>query len=93
MALRLLSFLCLLFIIPYCAPESTNDLISNNYYPLNSHDTLIFTHPLHFISHICQRQEQYPIELTNKFCAKYIQSQEEKQQQQRGKRVGWTISV
>ncbi|CAF1135535.1 unnamed protein product [Rotaria magnacalcarata] len=55
-----------------------------------------------FISLLCQRQKQHPIELKTKLCSNYIQSynvhaddddEGQKQQEQREKRVGWTISV
>jgi len=61
--------------------STTNDLINTK----SSQDFSLFIHPLHFISHICQQQEQYPLKITRKFCST--------PSQQRGKRVGWTISV
>ena len=54
----------------------------------------IMIHPYKFISLICQQQEQYPAKLTRKLCANTLQLDKvQDQQQQRGKRVGWTISV
>ena len=68
--------------------------------PLTADDDLIenesFTiHPINFISLLCQQQEQqqqYPIKLIRKICSNYLQTNK-LQEQQRGKRVGWTISV
>ncbi len=64
---------------------STNDIITGE----TSENLTLFLHPLYFLSHICQRQKQYPLKITRKFCS----SRSQEQQQQRGKRVGWTISV
>jgi len=65
--------------------------------PLTADDDLIenesFTiHPINFISLLCQQQQQYPIKLIRKICSNYLQTNK-LQEQQRGKRVGWTISV
>ena len=42
-----------------------------------------------FISYLCQRHKRYSTEITKKFCSSHIQPPEE----QREKRVGWTIGV
>jgi len=83
-----ISYLYIFLLIFHLSVESTssttNDMIINK----SSQHFPLFRHRLHFISHICQRQKQYPLEiLTRKFCL--TRSQEE----QRNKRVGWTISV
>jgi hypothetical protein len=86
---------CLFLIILICSIESissTNDIIDDK----DTDDFPSFIHPLYFTSYICQRQKQYPLKITKKLCSTGFQSyksREEKQQQQRGKRVGWTISV
>jgi hypothetical protein len=81
-----ISYIYILLIFHYSIEltSSTNDLVGNNY----SQQLPLFIHPLHFISHICQRQKQYPLKITRKFCSIDLQKQ-----QQRDKRVGWTISV
>jgi len=82
-----ISYICIILLIFHYSVESTSstdDLINTK----SSEDFPLFVHPLYFISHICQRQKQYPLKITKKFCS--TPSQEE---QQRGKRVGWTISV
>ncbi len=61
-----------------------NDLSSNLVNPSSS-----IIYPYYFIPLICQQQEQYPLKITRKLCSNYLQSDK----QQRGKRVGWTISV
>jgi len=75
------------------SPLSSDVVIEN--YPstdlLSASSDLI--HPLNFISLICQQQEQYPIRLTKKLCSNSIHSYKAQEEQQRGKRVGWTISV
>lgn len=47
--------------------------------------------PFDFISNICQRQKQHSLK-TRIYCLRRFQSTES-QEQQRNKRVGWTISV
>jgi hypothetical protein len=83
-----ISYLYIFLLIFHLSVESTssttNDMISNK----SSQDFPLFRHRLYFISHICQRQKQYPLEITRKFCLTRSQ-----QEQQRNKRVGWTISV
>ena len=44
-----------------------------------------------FIFHLCQRSKQYPRKIKKQFCSE--QWQDEHQQQQRDKRVGWTITI
>lgn len=87
----------LIFMIFYSSIQSSplfDDYITENGSPV---DFATPTFDLSsFISFICQRQEQYPFKLKRKVCSKYVQSfkiQEEKPEQQRNKRVGWTISV
>jgi hypothetical protein len=54
----------------------------------------VIIYPHSFISLVCQQHEQYPSKITRKLCSNYLQSDKgQEQQQQRGKRVGWTISV
>ncbi len=52
----------------------------------------VIIHPYNFISFICQQQEQYPSKMIRKLCLNNLQL-DKIQEQQRGKRVGWTISV
>jgi hypothetical protein len=69
-------------------PLSDDILIDNDL----SNSPSVIIHPLNFISLICQQQEQYPYKLMKKICSNDLQSYKI-QEQQRGKRVGWTISV
>lgn len=41
---------------------------------------------------LCQRAEQYPWKLRKKFCLEQLQDKQQ-QEETRGKRVGWTISI
>lgn len=72
----------------------TEDFLIDNDPSINLSNTpSVIIHPYSFISFICQQQEQYPSKITRKLCANYFQSDKIQEQQQRGKRVGWTISV
>ncbi len=70
-----------------------NDSSSSSSSLTNPSSVIIDPHS--FISLVCQQHEQYPSKITRKLCSNYLQSDkgQEQQQQQRGKRVGWTISV
>jgi len=97
MAFRILSFYVFIFMIYFCSIESSplsGDVLVENYpsTDLVSASSNII-HPLSFISLICQQQEQYPLRLTKKLCSNSIHSYKGQEEQQRGKRVGWTISV
>jgi len=59
----------------------------------DSDELLLNIHPLHLISYICHRQEQYPLKIRKNLCSTHVQSFKSQKEQQRGKRVGWTISV
>jgi hypothetical protein len=104
MACRILPLYIFFFMVFLYSVESSSisdDLLIDDYHLSNVVNTpSALTHPLHFISLICQQPEQYPIRLTRKLCSTYLQQyklqdeeQQQQQQQQRGKRVGWTISV
>ncbi|CAF1050392.1 unnamed protein product [Rotaria sp. Silwood1] len=100
MALRILSLCLFIFMVCIFSIESSpliDDILIENYPTPNlSHTSLPTIHQFNFISLICQQQEQYPMRLTKKLCSHYIQPykiQEENEEQQRNKRVGWTISV
>ena len=59
----------------------------------------IHIHPLVLLPFICEHQDQFPWKLTHRFCSNpTIQQQQQQpqtpvQQQEREKRIGWTISV
>ncbi|CAF2808201.1 unnamed protein product [Rotaria sp. Silwood2] len=101
MALRILSLYLLIFMVFVSSVESSpllDSFLMENYPSLNlAHTSSPIIHRSNFISLICQRQEQYPIRLTRKLCSNYFQpyklQEEDEEQQQRNKRVGWTISV
>ena len=75
-----------------CIHSIQSSPLSDDYTLENDSPTMII-HPYKFISLMCQQQEQYPTKLTRKLCSNYLQFDKAQDQQQRGKRVGWTISV
>ncbi|CAF1218470.1 unnamed protein product [Adineta steineri] len=84
--------LCLISLNLYYSVESTTSRKKINLKSFN--ELPLYIHPLHFISHICRQQKQYSLEITRKYCPLHLQSSKsQEKQQQRGKRVGWTISV
>ena len=76
------------------SPLSDDYLLENDASSVNPSSAVII-HPYNFISLICQQPEQYPMKMIRKICSNYLPSDkiQDQQQQQRGKRVGWTISV
>ncbi len=83
----------MVFITSIESSPLTDDFLIENDSAFNFGNTpSVIIHPFNFISFICQQQEQYPSKLTRKLCSNYLQS-DKIQEQQRGKRVGWTISV
>ncbi|CAF1256900.1 unnamed protein product [Adineta steineri] len=100
MAFRILAFSIFISMIYFYSIESlpfSDDLpIENSLYPNLIKLPTDVMYPSNFISIICQQQEQYPLKLTNKLCSNSFhlyKIHEQQKQQQRGKRVGWTISV
>ncbi|CAF3769140.1 unnamed protein product [Rotaria socialis] len=92
MILRLLVAYLFLFFISfqysYEMSTSTNGMSTNKY----NHDLFLLVKSLHLISRLCQKQRQYPLNIT-KLCLRCFPSDSLQKQEQRSKRVGWTISV
>ncbi len=98
MAFRiLLSFIIISMVyvsLVQSSPISDDFLLENDSTPSLTNQSPVIIYPYNFISFICQQQEQYPLKITRKLCSNYLQSDKrQEQEQQRGKRVGWTISV
>lgn len=99
MAFRML-FICALISMVYLisiqsSPLTDEYLFGNDFSSsaTQTNPSSVLIHPYKFISLICQQQEQYPAKLTRKLCSNFLQFDKVQDQQQRGKRVGWTISV
>ncbi|CAF3672510.1 unnamed protein product [Rotaria socialis] len=92
MILRLLVAYLFLFFISfqysYEMSTSTNGMSTNKY----NHDLFLLVKSLHLISRLCQKQRQYPLNIT-KLCLRCFPPDSLQKQEQRSKRVGWTISV
>lgn len=56
----------------------------------HTRSVLLGKHAFNWI--LCQRAEQYPWKLRKKFCLEQLQDKQQ-QEETRGKRVGWTISI
>ncbi len=96
MAFRILFlyvFISMVFIsLIESSPLSDDFLIENDSSLDLANTPSVIIHPYNFISLICQQKERYPLKITKKLCSNYLQSNNI-QEQQRNKRVGWTISV
>jgi hypothetical protein len=92
MAIRFLLITQFIFMILFSSiqslPLSDDSLTEND----STFAPYVIIHPFNFISLICQQQEQYRLKLRRKFCSNDLQLYKI-QEQQRVKRVGWTISV
>ena len=104
MAFRLLSFYFFIWLIYAYSIQSlplSDDFPADNYADsrLENMPHLV-VHPLQVIALICHQRERYPSQLTRQLCSGDARSfvpqadaDNGGDQQQRGKRVGWTISV
>ena len=93
MVSRTLLFCMFISTIYISSVLSDDFLLENDASPNSVNPPSMIAYPYDFISLICQQPEQYPSKITRKLCSNYFQSGKQQQQQQRGKRVGWTISV
>jgi hypothetical protein len=94
--LLLYVFILMIYISSIKSSPLSDDFLIENDSSINLPNIpSVIIHPYNFISFICQQQEQYPSKIIRKLCLNNLQLDkiQEQQKQQRGKRVGWTISV
>ncbi|UJR27096.1 hypothetical protein I4U23_008396 [Adineta vaga] len=84
-------YLSLLIVIVYCCAQLTSTTDRLKIYD-GKNQLPNFKHASYFISYLCQQQKQYSLYMRKKYCSSQFPSSKS-QEEQRGKRVGWTISV
>lgn len=101
MTIRILTLSLLMCITVFSSIESSplldEKLMANNP-SLNVDDSALpMLQHANLIAFLCQQHKQIPLELKRKFCSNYIRlhkiQDDDEGEQQRNKRVGWTISV